>query len=139
MRQKADPCCWGLFDDEQQPIGWICSHVNDFLFGGEADDERWLEVKKKIKERFKFGNWESKFKQCGVTIEQRDDFSFTLQQNEFLDQVSEILIPKNRFKDVDDKIRKKTIEECTWMSGMACRPSGNGVECTNRTPSLPST
>lgn len=40
IRQKADPCCWGLFDQNQKPIAWICSHADDFLFGGSETDLR---------------------------------------------------------------------------------------------------
>ena len=102
IRQKADPCCWGLFDQSQSPIAWICSHVDDFLFGGDETDLRWQHVKSAITTRFKFGEWEKgKFVQCGVNIEQREDFSFKVSQPEFLEQVSEIYIPKQRSKDLE--------------------------------------
>jgi hypothetical protein len=77
-----------LFDEQQQNSGWVTSHVDDFLFGGRENDPRWELAKGKIKDRFKFGEWERGiFTQCGVTKEQRGDFSFTLQQPEFLEQV----------------------------------------------------
>ena len=80
------------------------SHVDDFMFGGSATDPRWGHIKKAITTRFKFGEWEKgKFTQCGVTIEQRSDFSFQLSQREFLDQVSEIYLTKQMFKNPEDK------------------------------------
>ena len=107
VRQQSDPCCWGLFDEQNKNIGWVTSHVDDFLFGGREHDQRWQLIKEKIKDRFKFGEWErGKFTQCGVTIEQRNDFSFALQQPEFLEQVSEIYISKNRFKEIDSPIQR---------------------------------
>ena len=60
IRQKSDPCCWGLYSERQEPIGWICSHVDDFMFGGSATDPRWNHIKKAITTRFKFGEWERK-------------------------------------------------------------------------------
>ena len=32
VRQQSDPCCWGLFDEQQQNIGWVTSHVDGFSF-----------------------------------------------------------------------------------------------------------
>ena len=125
IRQKSDPCCWGLYDDDNRPIGWICSHVDDFMFGGLATDSRWLHAKTAIKERFKFGEWEQKkFIQCGVTIEQREDFSFSLSQPEFLDQVSEVFINKQRLREPeqlateDEKKQLRSVLGClAWHAG----------------------
>ena len=59
-------------------------------------------MKTAITTRFKFGEWEKgKFVECGVNIEQRDDFSFKISQPEFLEQVSEIFVPKQRSKDLE--------------------------------------
>ena len=89
-----------------------------FLFGGREHDQRWQLIKEKIKDRFKFGEWErNKFTQCGVTIEQREDFSFTLQQPEFLEQVSEIYISKNRYKEVDSPITKDELKQMRSVLG----------------------
>lgn len=128
--QTSDPCCWGLYDDFNNPIGWICSHVDNFMFleawpAGLASDSRWQHVKTAIKERFKFGEWEQKkFIQCGVTIEQREDFSFSLSQPEFLDQVSEIFIAKQRLRDPEqlateeEKKQLRSVLGClAWHAG----------------------
>ena len=37
-RQFSDPCCWGFFDKERRPIGWVCGRVDDFLFGGRKGE-----------------------------------------------------------------------------------------------------
>eukprot|EP00439_Symbiodinium_sp_Y106_P027988 s1180_g3.t1 len=103
-RQYSDPCCWALFDTERQPIGYICGHVDDFLFGGRDDDERWKTVVSRIKERFKWQEWEcDHFTQCGVMIRQ-DAEGFTLQQEHFLDEISEIHIPAHRYHQQDHPI-----------------------------------
>lgn len=49
-RQLSDPCCWGLFGKDDLPIGWICGHVDDFMFGGRAEDPQWKNVCKLIQE-----------------------------------------------------------------------------------------
>ncbi|CAE7847453.1 RE1 [Symbiodinium microadriaticum] len=98
-RQKSDPCCWGLFNKLREPQGWICGHVDDFLFGGNESSELWQQTIQKIKERFRWQEWESqKFTQCGVVIEQNND-GFVLSQEHFLDDVQEIHLPSQRFQE----------------------------------------
>ena len=124
-RQKSDPCAWSLFDHDDEPIAYICGHVDDFLFGGRESDPRWHQIKAKIKERFQWGQWESKqFTQCGVDIVQHPDYSFTLSQPSFLDQVSEIHLSKQRFKDKDlpstqdEKKQMRSVLGClSWHAG----------------------
>jgi putative AlgH/UPF0301 family transcriptional regulator len=124
-RQKSDPCAWSLFDNDNEPIAYICGHVDDFLFGGRESDPRWHQIKAKIKERFQWGQWESKqFTQCGVDIAQNSDYSFTLSQPSFLDQVSEIHLSKQRFKDKDlhstqdEKKQMRSVLGClSWHAG----------------------
>ena len=58
-RQLSDPCGWGFFTKDQKPIGWVCGHVDDFMFGGDPNDTAWKEIKERIKARFKWGQWES--------------------------------------------------------------------------------
>ena len=98
-RQRSDPCCFGLFDKENQPIGWICCHVDDFLFGGADSDPRWQKVCSQIQERFKWTEWETdKFVQCGLTVEQTPT-GFLLSQPDYLDNVEEIHLSKKRFEE----------------------------------------
>ena len=120
-RQKSDPCAWSLFDTNNEPIAYICGHVDDFLFGGNESDPRWNQIKMKIKERFQWGHWESKqFTQCGVDIVQQPDYSFTLSQPSFLDQVSEIHLSKQRFKDKD--LSASNDEKKQMRSVLGCLP-----------------
>ena len=99
IRQLSDPCCWGFFAENGAPIGYVCGHVDDFMFGGCSQDPAWCEIKRKIQERFKWGQWEQKrFLQCGVLIEQVEG-GFELSQPEYLDAVSEIHIGKSRWNE----------------------------------------
>ena len=117
-RQKCDPCCWGLFDVENRPIGWVCGHVDDFLFGGSTSDPRWQEICKKIQERFRWTDWESdKFVQCGLTIQQKENFEFQLSQEDFLDDVSEIYIPKKRYDEPDSPITESEKQQMRSVLG----------------------
>lgn len=54
-KQQRDPCVWGFFDQENYPIGWICSRVDGFIFSVNLSDTRWLDVRPKIQEKFRWG------------------------------------------------------------------------------------
>lgn len=99
-RQFADPCCWSLFDSQRKPLGWICGHVDDFLFGGDEGNEEWNQVISKVKNQYKWGDWEcNHFVQCGTTIQRSEDGGFCLSQPDFLDLVEEAYIPKDRLQE----------------------------------------
>ena len=85
-RQFSDPCVWGFFDSERRPIAWASGHVDDFMFfSGDPKDGRWMEIRSKIQERFKWGSWESgKFVQCGVLVEALENHGFQLSQPDYL-------------------------------------------------------
>ena len=103
-RQLSDPACWGFFRKDRAPIGWVCGHVDDFMFGGDHQDPEWMEIRRQIQERFKWGQWESKkFTQCGVLIEQTSD-GFLLSQPEYLNSVSEIHVGRSRHQDLTAEV-----------------------------------
>ena len=116
-RQLSDPCCWGFFKEDRTPIGWVCGHVDDFLFGGRAQDAAWEAIKKKIRERFKWGQWESKrFCQCGVLIEQ-DESGFLLSQPDYLETISEIHVSKSRWQDPSQALNETELQQLRSVLG----------------------
>ena len=114
-RQLSDPCCWGFFREDRSPIGWICGHVDDFLFGGQGPE--WEVIKAKIKERFKWGQWESgRFLQCGVLIEQ-DEQGFKLSQPDYLDNINEIHVSRQRAQAPDSPINQQEMLQLRSVLG----------------------
>ena len=114
-RQFSDPCCWGFFRKDRTPIGWVCGHVDDFLFGGSGSE--WDEIREKIKSRFKWGQWESgRFLQCGVLIEQ-DEKGFLLSQPEYLDSVGEIHVGRQRALELDSPINQQELMQLRSVLG----------------------
>ena len=114
-RQFSDPCCWGFFREDRTPIGWVCGHVDDFLFGGSGSE--WDEIKEKIKSRFKWGQWESgKFLQCGVLVEQGEK-GFLLSQPEYLDSVGEIHVGRQRALEMESPINQQELMQLRSVLG----------------------
>ena len=95
----SDPCCWTLVKDGVLR-GLISAHVDDFLFSGSESDEVWLAAMTAIKEQFKWSDWQrDQFVQCGVLIEQHADFSFSLSQESYVDELKHINIRAHRRKE----------------------------------------
>ena len=115
----------------------VCGHVDDFMFAGDPQDERWKDVCKKIQERFRCGEWEkNNVVQCGVSIQRQDDGGFLLTQPEYVNQIDEVFMPKKRWQEMESPA---TASECQQMqsvlmcfrcSFLACRSTAYGTECT---------
>ena len=95
----SDPCCW-VYAPEGVPQGIISSHVDDFLFSGNEKHEGWLSILESIKTEYKWGDWETKkFTQCGVQVEQHEDFSFSLSQEKYVEELKYINLRAHRKKE----------------------------------------
>lgn len=80
--------------------GIISGHVDDFLFSGDETHEGWCTVLKSIQTEYKWGDWEEKrFTQCGVQVEQHEDFSFSLSQSKYVEDLKYINLRAFRKKD----------------------------------------
>ena len=97
-RLWSDPCCWVLREHGVLK-GIISGHVDDFLFAGEKGDRLWESKVAAIKQKYKWGDWDSgKFTQCGVVIEQSSQ-GFELSQPTYLDNLHEISANASRRKN----------------------------------------
>ena len=86
----SDACCW-VYVVDGVTKGIISGHVDDFLFSGDETHEGWCQVLKSIQTEYKSGNWEEqKFTQCGVQVEQHEDFSFSLSQEKYVEDLKYI-------------------------------------------------
>ncbi|CAE6922027.1 RE2 [Symbiodinium sp. CCMP2592] len=97
QRLWSDACCWVLRDNDQV-VGLISGHVDDFLFTGCEANEKWKRVIEAIQKRFKWGDWDrDDFVQCGVQIKRVSD-GFELTQVRYIETLKEIPICASRKK-----------------------------------------
>ena len=97
---KTDPCLWVLHDTDADgktvSLGYICSHVDDFLISGSETSEKWVNALHAFYSRFKWSPWEfSSYKHCGVQIREEPDFSYTLDHSSFCENIEQVTF-KNR-------------------------------------------
>ena len=95
QRLWSDACAW-VWRPNNELRGMISGHVDDFLFAGREDDAEWQAIIARIKEKFKWGDWDSgQFVQCGVLIVQ-DEEGFTLSQERYISELREIGMSSQR-------------------------------------------
>ncbi|CAE7537598.1 RE2 [Symbiodinium sp. CCMP2456] len=99
-RTHADACAW-VWRPKGELRGMISGHVDDFLFSGGADDTEWQALLEKIRQRFKWGDWDQdKFVQCGVQVERTSE-GFQLSQPNYSEGIKEIPLSSSRRKEKD--------------------------------------
>ena len=108
-RLWADSCCW-TWHHKGQLRGMVTAHVDDFMFGGLAQDKEWQAKVEQIRSRFGWGSWEEdKFTQCGVLIETVPE-GFVLSQPNYLSDLREISLSTSRRKE-------RTSDTTPWEKG----------------------
>ena len=108
-RTWSDSCTW-VWRPNGVLRGQISSHVDDFMFAGEEQDSGWQEVLRRIKERFKWGDWErDDFFQCGVRV-RRVENGYALSQEQYIEGLQEIPLStsRRRARKEDTSEREKT-------------------------------
>ena len=97
-RTWSDACCW-TYRVDGELRGLIAGHVDDFLFAGSSTDRGWQEILAKIKERFKWGDWDTDdFVQCGVQIKRVSD-GFELSQERYVADIPDVPLSSKRRKE----------------------------------------
>ena len=93
-RLKTDPCIWIKLDPKTgRTIGYIASHVDDFLVAGEWDNPIWVRTMEIFKQSFVWSPWEEQtYTHCGVALEQNADYSFTFNHSNYVEQINQISI-----------------------------------------------
>ena len=112
-------------DETGTPRAAISGHVDDFLFAGSDADDLYQHLVAMIKSKFQWGQWESSpFVQCGVRVVQHEDYSFTLSQHEFLEQLHPININRDRFRqrdhettDLEKSQMRAVLGSLSWICG----------------------
>lgn len=117
VQSKSDPCLWLLYgvspSGEKCTLGYICSHVDDFLISGDEDSPVWVSALEQFHSKFKWSPWEfQSFSHCGVKIKEEQDFSYSLDHQSFCENIEQIT-----FANRSDH-EPVTAEEMTQLRGV---------------------
>ena len=93
-RLTTDGCVWILQDPKtQETLGYVASHVDDFLISGSPSSPLWQKTVETFKEAFSWSPWESSpFTHCGIGVSQEADWSFRLSHHTFVEELRPIVI-----------------------------------------------
>ena len=124
----TEPCCWIWVDQEGVVRSIIHGHVDDFMFGGRDNDEIHANLMHNIQQKFQWGTWETnQFIQCGVHVQQQEDFSIELQQTKFIEELEEIHVSRERSRSeelptTEDEKRalRGVLGSLSWLCGQTC-------------------
>ena len=117
VQLKSDPSFWKLVDHENDVVALISGHVDDFLFTGREESQLWQEKQQRIKQRFQWQEWEvDEFVQCGVKVRRTSD-GFELDQQQYLEEVAEIQLTKERRKQTAEATSEKEKTELRGLLG----------------------
>ena len=97
-----DPCVFTLIDDKGKTIGLIGVHVDDGLCCGNYVFQQKLQL---LSQKFPFGSQKkTDFVFTGLHIEQHADMSISVDQTQYVKEISPIQIPWNRKQCPEDPI-----------------------------------
>ena len=99
-----DPCCFILSNEQGQARGFIGIHVDDGLFAG---DEFFHKQINKLESQFPFRSRKKKdFVFTGLQIHQKEDFSITVDQTQYVKDINPIQIDKERKNHPEEPINE---------------------------------
>ena len=115
-RLWSDACAW-VWRPNHQLRGMIAGHVDDFLFSGREDDKEWQAVLQQIRDKFRWGDWDTgQFVQCGVQVVQ-DSEGFTLSQERYITDLREIGISSCRKREPQASTTEKERSQLRALLG----------------------
>ena len=121
---SVDP---GLFfwKEHYKLVGIFACHVDDMIWGGNENFK--INVIDNLKNTFMFGSEETKaFTYLGIRLIQNDDFSLTINQNNYIDCISEIKLSNERLKEKNSLLSREektayrsAVGQLNWVAGIS--------------------
>lgn len=95
VQSRTDPCLWLFFEEgeeeEKTTLGFVCSHVDDFLVAGNEQSSAWTSAVTAFHQSFRWSPWEcNAFTHCGIQLKEEMDFSTTLDHSKFIEAIEQI-------------------------------------------------
>ena len=120
---SGDPAFFTYHKDGKL-IGFVLIHVDDLLMCGDEEFEEM--IIDKIMKCFKFSKLEkTKFTYLGCQIEKFENGDISLNQNEYIEKIKEVIIPTRsnncRVSDFEKREIRRVVGELLWVS-MMTRP-----------------
>ena len=113
-----------LFYHSTQLCGIITCFVDDMIYGGDADFEK--NIITQLKTIFSIGTENHKtFSYVGIKVNQNDDKSITIDQQNYAESLQQLQLSGNRSPDdplneYEKKQFRGLVGQLNWLSGISC-------------------
>ena len=124
---NVSPVDPGLFywKEHCKLVGILACHVDNIIWKGNGNFK--INVIDNLKNTFMFGSEETKaFTYLGIKLIQNDDFSLTINQNNYTDCISEIKLTNERLKKKNSLLSNEEKTSCrsavgqlNWFAGIS--------------------
>ena len=114
----SDRCVFIMMQDNQL-IGIAGIHVDDFLIGGQEDNQQFQEALSKLQGAYRWGKWsEVEFEFAGCHISQKPDMTIKIDQEEYTNKwIDEIQIDPKRAASPKAEATPKEISQLRGAVG----------------------
>ena len=111
-----DKCVWIFKSRAGKVIGRIGSHVDDFLLMGDHKDPEWQSVRSKVFDMYSWSPWKrGQFTFAGIQLQQLQDHSIMLSQEQFCNQLQPVKIENERLRPKDDTLTAKELSQARGL------------------------
>ena len=102
----------------------LACYVDDMIWG---DNENFkINAIDNLKNTFMFSSEETKaFKHVGIQLKQNDDYSLTINENNYIDCISEIKLSNQRLKEINTLLSneektsyRSAVRQLNWVAGV---------------------
>ena len=121
MRALSGDSAFFTYHKDGKLIGFVCIHVDDLLLCGNSKFESL--ITEKLMQRFKFSKLEKrKFTYLGCEIEKLKNGDISLNQNEYIRKIREVVVPARsntcRVSEYEKREIRRVVGELLWVSRM---------------------
>ena len=118
---SGDSALFTMHNKSKNLIGLVCVHVDDLFMAGTPEFKQKIILK--LCEYFKFSKIEkNKFKYLGCQIEKLNNGNISLNQEEYIEQIDEVIVPERNnaspVTETERKVIRKVVGELLWVSLM---------------------
>ena len=111
-----DKCVWTFADSTGHVFGRIAAHVDDFHIAGDMSNPDWVATRERIKTMYSWSPWKrGSFVFAGVHIQQLQDFTILIDQEQFCHDLTPVTIDGDRNRAKDDKMTQAELSQCRGL------------------------
>ena len=112
IQNPIDRCVWIFKNPEGKVCGRVGAQVDDFLIAGNMNDRHWLLIREQLKTMYRWSPWQKgDFTFSGCRIIQTMTYSIHVNQEEFCNGLSPVVIENEKSRSVGDPLSSTEVSQ----------------------------